>query len=98
MGDFGLARRTPAQRPAFVQQTRTRGAVDSAVDASATQERAVGSVDDAVDFEFGQVAGDMADGVVERLGGGGNARGEGGREVFEAVEQRDGGNFGEGDN
>lgn len=71
--------------------------MDGTVYTAASEERAVGGVDDAVDFELGEVAGDVADGVVEGLGGGGDARGDGGDEVFEAVEEGDGGDFGERD-
>jgi hypothetical protein len=47
--DPRLARRTPADRAALLEQLRTRRAMDRAVDAAAAQQRAVGGIDDGID-------------------------------------------------
>jgi hypothetical protein len=48
LGDLGVAGRATAKRAAFGEQLRSRGAMDSAIDAAAAQQRAIGGVDDGV--------------------------------------------------
>lgn len=70
--------------------------MNGAVDAAAAEEGFVGGVDDAVDLEFGYVIADKRDGVVEGLGR--FIEGVGSRnDALESVEERGGGDFGQGD-
>jgi hypothetical protein len=48
LGDFGVTGRTAIERAAFGQKLRPRGAMDGAVDAPATEQRAICGVDDGV--------------------------------------------------
>jgi hypothetical protein len=46
--DLGVAGRATAKRAAFGEQLRSRGAMDSAIDAAAAQQRTVRGVDNGV--------------------------------------------------
>ena len=96
VGDLGRARGAAVQGAAFVEEGRSGGAVDGAVDAAAAEEGGVGCVDDGGDGEGGDVGTDVGDGVVEGLGGGVGGWGRWGVEVREPVEVGEGGDFGEG--
>src|SRR5439155_14444934 len=52
-GDFGFAGRTAVEFAAFLQQLRSRGAVNSAVNSSAAQQRLVGRIHDGIHLELG---------------------------------------------
>src|ERR1700675_3443914 len=53
--DLGSAGRAAAERSAFDKQFRPRGAMDRAVNATATEQRLIGGIDDGVDRKRGDV-------------------------------------------
>ena len=51
-GDLGLAGSAAAQRPALLEQLRSRRTVDAAIHAASTQQRLIRRVDDSVHAHF----------------------------------------------
>ena len=56
LGNFGVSGLAAAQRAAFLNQLRTRGAVDSSIHTAAAQKRRIRSIDDSVDLHLRDVA------------------------------------------
>ena len=54
-GDFGIAGGTATKRAAFGQQFGASRAMDSAVDATATEQRRIRGVDDGVNAQTGDI-------------------------------------------
>jgi hypothetical protein len=65
--DLGLSRLAAAELGAHRTELRSRGAVDGAVDAAATEQALTGGVDDGVDVERGYVTLDDLDALRHRL-------------------------------